>query len=213
MTIPQLVIYNKALHIIGERSLASLTENREPRRVLDDIWDSGNMLKYVLEEGLWKFSLRTSKMIADPAITPTFGYPYAFQQPTDFIRVAQVCSDEFFNIPLTSYAFEAGVFYSNIQDGVFLQYVSNDVSYGLNAALWPETFKEYLGAWMAARSAARLNKDKEKEAFALLEKIKNNALSKNALQGPTQFTPQGSWVSARYGGSNRDRGNRGSFYG
>lgn len=212
----QLVIYNKALHIIGERALTSLTENREPRRVLDDVWDSGNMLNYVLEEGMWKFSLRASKMIADPAIHPQFGYPYGFQQPTDFVRIAQLCSDEWFNIPLTEYVFEAGVFYSIVQNAVFLQYVSNDPSYGLNTAIWPETFKEYLGAWMAARSALRLTQSEKKEdrAFAFLKKLKDDALSKNALQGPTQFTPQGSWVSARYGsGIHRDRGNRGSFYG
>lgn len=212
----QLITYNKALHILGERSLVSLTENREPRRALDDVWDSGNVINYVLEEGMWKFSLRTAKMIADPAIHPVFGYPYAFQQPTDFVRIAQLCSDEWFNIPLTEYTFEAGVFYSIVQNGVYLQYISNDTSYGLNTALWPETFKEYLGAWLAVKCALRVTSSETKQAHAekILKQLKDDALSKNAMAGPTQFTPQGSWVSARYGsGIHRDRGNRGSFYG
>lgn len=216
MTVPQLVLYNKALHILGERSLVSLTENREPRRVLDDIWDSGNVLYYLFEEGMWKFSLRTSKFVADPAITPVFGYPYAFQQPTDFIRIAQLCSDEYMNIPLTEYTYENGIFYSVISNGVYLQYVSDDVNYGLNAALWPEVFKEYVGAWLAFKGAMRITQSEKKEdkAAAYLKLARDNALSKNALAGPTQFAPQGSWVSARYGsGIHRDRGNRGSFYG
>ena len=34
----QLFIYNEALGHLGERVLASLTEGREPRRVLDSYW-------------------------------------------------------------------------------------------------------------------------------------------------------------------------------
>ena len=33
----QLSLYNNALTVLGERKIASLTENREPRRVLDDV--------------------------------------------------------------------------------------------------------------------------------------------------------------------------------
>lgn len=215
-TAVQLSLYNKALRIIGERSLASLTENREPRRVLDDVWDSGNAVNKVLEEGMWKFALRSSKMTADPAINPTFGYKFGFAQPTDMVRIAQLCSDEFFNIPLTGYTYEAGVFYSIVQNGVYLQYVSNDPAYGLNVSLWPETFKAYFGAWLATQIVNRLTEsDKRRnDAKDALKAAKDDALSKNALAGPTQFTPQGSWVSARYGSSTRrDRGNRGSFYG
>ena len=214
MPIPQLTLYNNALGILGERSLASLTENREPRRVLDELWDSGNAVTHILEEGQWKFSLRTSKMIADPTITPSFGYRVAFQVPTDCVRFVQVCSDEYLNSPLTAYSVEAGVFYSDLS-AVYVQYVSKDVTYGFNSSLWPETFKDYLSAWLASRAALRITQsdDRKKFAIALLKQIKSDALAKDAMQGPTQFTPQGSWTRARGGRSNRDRGNRSSFYG
>jgi hypothetical protein len=41
MSASKLKLYNDALGILGERRLASLTENREPRRVLDEVWDAG----------------------------------------------------------------------------------------------------------------------------------------------------------------------------
>ena len=35
----KLTVYNETLGLLGERKLASLTEQREPRRVLDGFWD------------------------------------------------------------------------------------------------------------------------------------------------------------------------------
>lgn len=213
--IPQLTIYNKALDILGERPLASLTEAREPRRILDTWWDSGNVILRCLEEGMWKFALRTSKLSYDPSVTISFGYQFATAVPTDMVRIAQLCSDEMFNIPLTEYSFEAGMFYMNVQ-WIYLQYVSKDAAYGLNAALWPQLFEDYVAAYLAWRAALRItqSQDKEDHAEAWLKRAKDDALSKNAMAGPTQFLPQGQWVSARYGsGMHRDRGNRGSLYG
>jgi hypothetical protein len=37
-SVSQLFIYNEALGHLGERRLANLSENREPRRVLDSYW-------------------------------------------------------------------------------------------------------------------------------------------------------------------------------
>ena len=39
--ITRLQLYNSALLLLGERNLASLSENREPRRLLDHVWDTG----------------------------------------------------------------------------------------------------------------------------------------------------------------------------
>ena len=44
----RLDVYNGALRRLGSRRLASLTENREPRRVLDDIWNNGALVNYAL---------------------------------------------------------------------------------------------------------------------------------------------------------------------
>ena len=39
----RLQLYNRALRIIQERKLSSLTEKREPRFLLDDVWEEGGV--------------------------------------------------------------------------------------------------------------------------------------------------------------------------
>lgn len=78
----QLDIYNGALLHCGERFLASLTEQREPRRLLDRVWSS-NGVKTCLEQGQWNFAMRTIQIDYDPSIAPSFGYARAFQKPND----------------------------------------------------------------------------------------------------------------------------------
>ncbi|HET99682.1 MAG TPA: hypothetical protein ENH89_04810, partial [Aurantimonas coralicida] len=60
MATDQLALYNIALAAVGERSIASLTEGREPRRLLDEIWNRGaGAIEYFLEQGYWNFAIRT----------------------------------------------------------------------------------------------------------------------------------------------------------
>ena len=49
MAIDKLSVYNNALILIGERTLTALTENREPRRLLDSSFDF-DAINYCLEE-------------------------------------------------------------------------------------------------------------------------------------------------------------------
>lgn len=210
----QLQVFNNALLLLGERTLASLAEPRESQRVLTTIWND-NIIQHALEEGPWVFAIRSSHMVADPSINPLFGYNQAFARPADMVMLCKFCSDEFFNSPMTDYTEEAGIFYSYIQD-VYISYVSNDPSYGLNMNVWPQSFCEYLEALMAKKAAMRITADKEKVMIAekARAQAKLNALQKNAMEGPTVFPAQGTWVSSRYGNSLRnDHGNRSSFYG
>ena len=85
----KLTIYNGALNIIGERRLATLTENRETRFKLDDIWDN-DFLNRVLQMGQWNFAARSAKIPASTTITPTFGFEFAFPTPFDFVRTMRI---------------------------------------------------------------------------------------------------------------------------
>ena len=216
----QLAIYNKALEILGERSLASLSENREPRRVLDQIWP--DVVNYCLNEGYWKFALRTAEMLYDPSIQPPFGFQRGWALPGDWIRTCKVCVDEFLTVPLTMYAIEAGVFYSD-WDYTFVQYVSNDATYGANLALWPEAFTMYAACYMASRACKRITQSEAEQVRlvgdngkkGLLHTLKTDALSKDAMELPTQFLPRGAWTTARsgFGTTRRDGGSRAALLG
>ena len=42
MTTSRLTLYNIALRASGERPISSLSEDADARRILDEVWESGN---------------------------------------------------------------------------------------------------------------------------------------------------------------------------
>lgn len=213
MATSKLQLYNVALtQYLGERRLASLTENREPRRALDDVWDGG-AVRYCLEEGHWKFAQRAVKLTYNPAMAPTFGYRYAFNKPSDCVKVSKVCSDEYLLEPLLLYSEEAGFWSTDLSD-FYVSYVSDNSAFGGDLSLWPESFVQLVALYLAASTANRLaGAAKEKELQVKHDAALAKARSKDAMQGPTQFLPQGSWVRSRTGGVATDGGSRNSLYG
>src|SRR5258705_9839844 len=97
----QLFIYNEALGHLGERALASLTENREPRRVLDYYFN--DVVLYALAQGLWRFARRTAQIDASTTVVPAFGFNNAFGYPTDWIRTQIVSTSPDLDPPLLQY--------------------------------------------------------------------------------------------------------------
>lgn len=213
MAATQLGLYNEALRLIGERRLASLSENREPRRVLDDIWNDG-AVNYCLEQGQWNFAMRAVEIDASTTITPTFGYQYAFDKPNDHIRTTGVCEDEYLAVPLTRMLEEVGFWLADI-DPIFVRYVSNSDSYGNDLTRWPGTFSKYVAAFLASEAVFTLTQSAEKQNFILqlMQRRLIDARSKDAMADPTAFAPQGTWSNSRRGGASRDRGNRNNLIG
>ncbi len=209
----RLGVYNDALGMIGERELASLTENREPRRKLDAIWNRG-FVDYVLEQGYWNFATRTLKIDFSTSITPAFGYIRAFDHPSDYIRLVSISEDEYFSVPLNRFHDEGAYWYAD-GDVIYIRYVSNDSSFGGDLSLWPESFAEYAASYMAVKALPRLTRSKS-NLEALMKQSKRlliEARSKDAMSQPVAFPPAGSWVRARMGGRRSDRGSRSSLTG
>lgn len=217
MATTQLAIYNRALvEHLGERELASLAENREPRRVLDSVWGdlTSGVVKQCLEQGDWKFAQRVTRLDYSGSITPTFGYRRAFEKPTDFVRISLLCTDEWFKTPLTQYTEETGLWFSDYEQ-LFLSYVSNDASYGGDMTLWPESFVSYVAGELALRACNRLKNNKtDKELLKKdVDDLLKEARSRDAMQGPTKFLPPGSWAKARGSAGVYDKGSKVSLYG
>lgn len=208
MTTSRLQIYNTALLMCGERSLASLTENREPRHLLDTVWNNGGV-DDCLEEGQWFFAMRADEMGYDTDITPSFGYARAFTKPTDWLLTSAVCSDEFFRQPLLRYSDEAGYWTADI-DTIYVKYVSNDVQFGMNLALWTPSFTDFVASHFAYKISFKLTNDEAtfNKLIAVRERMKRDAKNKSAMAETTKFSPPGSWSMARLRGSTRrDGGN------
>lgn len=209
----QLDIYNSALMKCKERFLASATENREPARLLDFVWDTGGV-DFCLQKGQWKFALRSRMLDYDPSITPSFGYRRAFEKPSDWLVTSAICSDEYFKTPLLRYNDEAGYIYSDINQ-IYVRYVSSDDDYGYNLSAWPANFGDYVAWHFAAEICGKLTLSTEDKAFILKQEKAALMTAKNtdAMADPVQFPPDGGWVNSRRGIGPRDRGNRGSLIG
>lgn len=217
----QLGLYNAALLLLGERKLASLTENREPRRALDAAWDlkgdgTSGFVNFVLEAGQWKFALKTVKLQISPDVLPSFGYKYAFKQPDDYIRITAISLDEYMSLPVNEYQAEGLHWFLDYED-VYLTYVSNTApACGGDLDSWPPHFTQYAETLLASRVARRLTGDDQvwKDLVALAARYLTKAESIDGMAGPAKFLPPGAWVQSReYSRTRRDNGSRSRLIG
>ncbi|HAT2607133.1 TPA: hypothetical protein I8235_000042 [Kluyvera intermedia] len=198
----QLNVYNDALRLVGERQLVSLDENREPRRLLDAIWDGA--VEYCLEEGQWNFAIRSQQLEYSPSVEPPFGYRRAFNKPDDWVRTVAVASDPFFSCGIMQYTDEAGFWFCDL-DEIYIRYVSKDLAFGKDTSLWPQTFRHYVASYLALQVAPRLKNDIDEDKLTRAYRMKKaDALAKDALQEPAKAVPDGCWVRSRRSRFGRD---------
>lgn len=214
----KLLIFNAALLLCGERKLGSLTENREPRRLLDDVYDGG-AVKTCLEAGLWNFATRTLKIEFDPSVDPDFGFRRAFVKPSDWVRTAAVSTSEYFATPLKAHEFgdEAGHWWADT-DSLFVKMVSDGADYGGTLGNWTESFSRYVEAYLASRIAWKLTRSEDTVAAIRGEMVSllKGAAAKDAMNEGTSIPPEGSWNRARRlrsGAGRRDGGSRSTLIG
>lgn len=203
----KLGLYNAALRELGERKLSGLTEAREPRRVLDDVYDS--TLKFCLESGAWNFAIRTVELEYDTGVSVAFGYQYAFTKPTDWLRTVALSSSDRLTPPLIEYLDEKGYWWADVNP-LYVRYVSNDASYGLDLTAWPESFTRYVELALAHRAAQGVtgSESTAERVKKDLDKAEKNAKARDAMNDPPAFMPSGSWVRSRNAGWSGRKYNR-----
>ena len=194
----KLSIYNQALGHLRERTLASLGEAREPRRVLDAYW--ADCVAYCLDQGLWKFMKRVAMIDASTTVVPAFGFIYAFTLPQDWVRTVMLSTTEALNPPLLQYAEENGYWYTNWTP-IYVSYISSDPLYGGNLGEWSPAFAYYVSLRLAALACGRVtNSDKLLEWLEMKEKkARIDARAKDAMNDPPGFAPVSTWVRSRRG--------------
>lgn len=201
----RLSIYNRALAMLGERALASLTENQPSRHALDLQWAPA--LQFMLEQGLWKNSLRTVEIAPDGDFEAQFGFENVFSLPEDFVDIAMMSATGDMKDPIRDYEIEAASrLYASVEY-VYLQYVSNSASYGLDLAAWPEAMVSALVAYLAflvGPSVTNGRTDKG-DAYSIFERRLSEAKRKNAMQNAAKEMPRGRWSRARAGNSTSHR--------
>lgn len=199
----KLRIYNRALFHLGSRKLASLTENREPRRVLDEIWGPTNeAVKFALAKSGWNFAMRAVKWTDDDLVEAEFGWNCVYAKPSDYARLEAISTDPRFRITLTGddYAVENGYILTD-HSTVYVKYVSTGDSFGMDSSLWTEAFIEYLGYYLAYHGAPRINGSfTEKEYLReRMDEYLGNARSTDTMEQGTRRLQPGNWAQARGG--------------
>lgn len=205
----QLTLYNRALGHCQETKLATITENRPSRHVLDLHYT--DVLKDMIEGGFWHFAMRSVSITYDPDISPAFGYTKAFNTPEDWVKTYQVSASDRFTPPLEDWIHESNLFWCD-QETIYLRYVSNsDDGYGYDLDRWTERFTKAFALELAARIAPSLpgsNADVERlEEKALT--ARSDALSFEAMTQPPRRPPMGNWNRARFFGRGRNSEDRG----
>ena len=192
----QLDVYNRALSILGERAIATLTEQREPRRQLDAFYTDA--VNFCLAQGNWKHSLRAIYMQLDPSVNVQFGWGTSFDEPSDWVRTYKLSNTPDFSVPLNNYMHQQGKFFTNDLN-VYMNYVSNDPQFGWSLAKWRPGFFEYVAAYLAFCAGPRITQSMEvrKEVAEWLKKTRSIGLSNDAFDDPTVGLPTGSWVQSR----------------
>jgi hypothetical protein len=224
----RLQIYNDALLLLGQRSIASLTVNEEGRRLLDQVWNGSGLntggVQACLEQGQWKFATRSSKFEYNTDVTPDFGYQFVFDKPSDWLETVAVCTDEYFLAPLLQYSDENQFWMASVNP-LYIKYVSSDADYGGNLAIWPVSFREFVVAYFASKIVHKtapsmaekiLGTDGSGQRNGILHSARLTAQNRDAWAGPTKVMAPGSWVQSRrrYGNGNwRDGGSRSSLIG
>lgn len=216
----KLEVWNAALVEVGEGTLASLTEARKPRYVLDAVYS--RVVQDCLESGDWNFATEFARLDGDTGIAvsdtgagQSIGYKYGFEKPTDWVRTAGVSLDENFSTPLIDYADEGGRLYAD-STPLYFKWVSNDTGYGLEIATWPRSFTRYVEVALAERIVLALTQnqgDKERLEKVTLPRAKRDALHKDARNESSKFRRVSSWNAVRGSGLNRERGNWSRFTG
>lgn len=200
----RLKIYNLCLGTyVGTQMLANLTENVASRHALDKVYDSG--LEYMLEQGLWKFALKTVNLTTlrqDTAIHRQHRYP----MPSDYVRTAGISSTPRFDSRqgFEDFEEENGFLYSD-SNSLWLQYVSKAETHGLNLALWPANYEQAVASWLAYQSALPISKDKGDRAdlLRLHQLTLSTARRLDAVDEAVKSKPAGRWPRSRgWGGVN-----------
>ena len=199
----KLQLYKRACVHMEQSPISALTDNVEVRRRLDDHYDDA--LLWLMEQGFWRTGMRTVEITVNEAVSPAFSFEYAHDMPIDFVKRLIVSSSEFLDPPLdeqsagNAYLMEGGYLWANVTP-IYMRYLSNDSSYGLDLTLWTEGMANACSCELAARAAPVVTGSKEtgKELHEEATMLASRAATFDAMQQPSQRHREGRWTSDRF---------------
>jgi hypothetical protein len=192
-------IVNRALTKIGEARILSLADDAEAARSASSLFDIVRDAE--LRTRKWKFSIKRTTL---PALlsTPSWGYAYEYQLPSDCLRIIQV-NDIFSGPDLSDYRnseaaewrIEGRKILTDIVAPLKVRYVRREDDTGQ----WDAAFTEAFACRLAAELCERLTQSNSKRELAWEEyKLAvRMAVQANAIESAPEPIPDTEWVLAR----------------
>lgn len=195
-------IYNGALMILGQDKLPAGDTDHMHRVKCDTSRDDG-VVTDVMEDTAWTFGITSAHIEYNPSVSPVWGYSYAFDKPSDLLRLDGIWSDEYFKNPLKAYEDEGDYWMASVTD-IYVKYVDND--FIATPAVWPVYFSRLVSAKIANDIVMGIDPSKADHVSAVYEDRKSSAMSNDAMQSPPRVLTTGNWVRSRNSGRSYSRG-------
>jgi len=182
-----------ALIRMGGPPITSLDDGSKIANTFKAIWDT--VVDIVLRDHPWNFAIARSNMTL-LAETPTWGFTYVFQLPTDCLRILGIGDSDNVDInPLLVYKIEGQKLYTD-ESAVYLKYVQRITSIGTFDA----RFASALASRLAMETAIYLTQKPEvksqmqKEYFLELSGARGIDAQEDT---PQEVVISGDWEDSR----------------
>ena len=185
MALDKLGIYNNALTNLGQRKLSLITEERESRRILDEVYDFG-AVEYCLELVKPVFARKTIGSLS-AATSSGHGFTSVHSLPSDFLCIVGVYSDPKLDQEVTRYIEEDRTISCDYSQ-IYIRYVTTDNKevYGD----WSPTFFKVVSAYLAQEASIRLAPKKTEGVIAYFTAKVEEALEIEFRKEPSERTKE-----------------------
>lgn len=195
----QVEIVNRAIIKLGGETITSLADNKKSARVFSSLWDT--VRKAELSRTYWNFATQRASLPA-LADAPDWGFAYAYQLPTDYLKLMQV-NDIFVAPGLADYrqyddspyAIEGQSIFTDFGAPLKIRYVKDITDTGLFHDLFVEALASKL-AYEACYSVTQ-SREGQRQASDDYNKALKEARLSNAVERPPVGLPDDSWVLGR----------------
>lgn len=200
MAVSRTNVINLALQSIAANTIADPDEDTESARQAKICYDQ--VVRREIEAHPWYFAKAQATLPAN-AGAPTFKFAYAFNLPSNFLRLVELQDRWVFSMlrnidtnPIPAYEIQGRAILTDLAAPLNIGYLADKTD---DPSLWPPTFVQVAAMALAVRLAYPLTKSdgavkmaKESYAEALTMARKNNAIQ----MAPANL-PDGSWMAAR----------------
>ena len=186
-------ISNIALRMLREQPITALTENTEPAKILNNIYDDAR--DYYLARHPHNFAL-TRQLLAQVSESPTYQFDYAYTLPTNpyCLRAYQLWHNG--NHRRSGWTVEGRQLLTNFDNDVYLRYISRDTDVGSYSPTFVTAFATYLAS-LIAYPLTRSRTIQEEWKSAAMATWKEHRMADGG-EGFEDEPDEGVFVTARY---------------